>query len=150
MKKIIRAIFALVAIGVFILITQISCQKATAQTSSSSAAISPGLILYDQQVTITVAGPADSSGRATSITVYSRQYYIANIDGSNSRQIIISLPSGLYAQDGGRLTIDGKTLVFPVSNQSGVQQDLYSCAIDGSSLKQIMSFSGTSTFEDAY
>jgi hypothetical protein len=150
MKKIIRAICALIAIGVFILATQVSCQKSTAQTSTSATVSSPGLILYDQQITTAAAGPTDSSGQTTTTTVYSRQYYVSNLDGSNSRQIPVSLPSGLYAQGGGRLTIDGKTLVFPVSNQSGAQQALYSCAIDGSSTKQVMTLSGTSTFEGAY
>lgn len=148
MKKIIRAIFALLVLGAFILATQISCQKSTAQTSGNSSASSVGLILYDQQITARVTMPSDS-GQTITVTVYSRQYYIANVDGSNSRQIPITLPSGLYAEAGGRITSDGKTLLFPVGNQSGAQQSLYSCAIDGSSIKQVISLSGTSTFEDA-
>jgi hypothetical protein len=147
MKKILRAILFLALVGCFILATQISCQKSNAQTSSTSTLSSPGLILYDQQVTASVTVPLDS-GRTENVTVYSRQYYIANIDGSNPRQIPITLPSGLYTQSGGRLTVDGKTLVFPVGNQSGAQQALYSCVVDGSSLKQIMT--GTSTLEGAY
>ena len=147
MKKIIQAIFALLVIGTFILATQISCQKSNAQTSGTSTFSSPGLVLYDQQVTASVTVPLDS-GRTENVTVYSRQYYITNIDGSNPRQIPITLPSGLYTQGGGRLTVDGKTLVFPVSNQSGVQQALYSCIVDGSSLKQVVT--GTSTLEGAY
>jgi hypothetical protein len=150
MKKIIQAMFALFAIGAFILGTQISCQKAAAQTNAGLTTTSPGLILFDQQVTSSAVGPVDSSGRSTTVTVYSRQYYVASLDGTNPRPIPITLPSGLYAQAGGHLTIDGKTLVFPVNKQSGPLQFLYSCAIDGSSTKQVMNLSSTSTFDGAY
>lgn len=150
MKKLIQAISALLAIGAFILATQVSCQKTAAQTSNSPSAPSPGLILYDQQVATSAPGPVDSSGHATTVMVYSRQYYVASIDGTNPRQIPIAMPSGFYAQAGGHLTVDGKTIVFPVSKQSGPLQFLYSCGIDGSSLKQVMNMSGTTTFDGAY
>ena len=146
MKKIIRAIFALLVIGTFILATQISCQKSSAQSSVTSAIGSPGLILYTQQVGTTV--PSDS-GRTT--TIYTTQYHTTNLDGTNLKTIPISLPTGLNVSPGGRLTNDGKTLLFLAYNSNTRQQYLYSCLMDGSSLKQVMNLTAnSSTFEGAY
>lgn len=145
MKKIIRAIFALLVIGVFILVTQISCQKSNAQASGNSSAISPGLILFGSTVSSRITIPADS-GRTQTVTINSCQYSLTDINGGNMRQIPIVMPAGLYVTNGGHLTNDGKILVFPANSTSNSQIMLYSCFVDGSNLKRIADISANNPF----
>jgi Tol biopolymer transport system component len=146
MKKIIRAIFALLAIGAFILATQVSCQKSVAQTSGNGTA--PNIILYGKNILVP-GSTTDSSG--TPIKVWSYQFYIANLDGSNQRTIPITMPTGLYVlSTGGYLTPDGHTIVFTAYNQAGTIHQIYSCSIDGSSLKKLLDIDNNTQLLGAY
>lgn len=146
MKKVIRAISALLAIGVFILATQISCQKTNAQATTNTIGAA-NLILYGKNVQVP-GSTTDSSGNA--ISVWSYQFYVANNDGTNPRTIPIILPTGLYAAQGGYLTPGGQTLIFTANNQSGTSHSIYSCGIDGSNLKKLLDVDSNTQLLGAY
>ncbi len=143
MKKIAQAILLLTLVGVFILTTQISCQKANAQTPTNPTTTAANLILLGKSVQ--VAGqPYTDSGRVITTTVNEIQFSVVNLDGSNQRQIPITLPAGLYvgsvygASSSGYLSPGGQTLVFNVHDQPNQMAAIYSCSLDGNNLKKIL------------
>jgi hypothetical protein len=143
MKKIAQAILFLTLVGVLILSTQISCQKANAQTPTNQTVAAANLILLGKG--IQVAGqPYTDSGKVIQTTVNTIQFSVANIDGSNIRQIPITLPSSLYVgsvygtTSSGYLTPGGQTIVFNVHDQPNKVFAIYSCSIDGSNLKKVI------------
>jgi hypothetical protein len=147
MKKIIRAIFALVLLGVFIFVTQISCQKSVAQTNGTNTPAA-NVILYGKSILVS-GSTTDSSGNP--IKVWSYQFYLANIDGTNQLTIPINLPAGLYVlSTGGYLTPDGKTIAFTAYNQAGTVHQIYSCLIDGSELKKLIDIDNATQLLGAY
>ena len=155
MRKIAKAILFLSLLGVLILFTQISCQKSNAQTSTNQTVVAANLILLGKS--IQVAGqPYTDSGRVIQTTVNAIQFSVANIDGSNIRQIAISLPSGLYVGSiygtslAGYLTPQGQTIVFNVHDQSNKVFAVYSCSIDGSNLKKVMDLDSQTQLIGAY
>lgn len=101
-----------------IILTQMSCKKeASAQASGGST--TANLILFYK--------------------TNARELWLSNVDGSNQRKIPIVLASGLKPGEG-RLTVDGKSVVFEVFTEStGINAGIYSCTVDGNSLKKIVS-----------
>jgi hypothetical protein len=82
---------------------------------------------------------------------------VCNLDGSNPRQIPVTLPAGLipFLAGRARLTSDGTSIVFAVSSTYVLSNNsyypattsgtgLYTCGIDGSGLKLIVG-QGTGT-----
>lgn len=131
MKKLIQASMFLFSIGVFLLASEISCKKSIGQTTSSTT---QGIILYGKNVQVPGSN-TDSVGNP--ILVWSYQFMVANIDGTNPRQIPISLPSGFSIGQGGYLTSNGQTLVFTAQNTIGTRY-IYSCNLNGSNVKQLI------------
>jgi hypothetical protein len=139
MKKFIYGIFVLMILFIFIMMTQISCEKTVAQQNTSLRESSVDLILLKKDSRIEVAAP-DSIGKPpTKTTVFINEYYTMNLDGSDLKKIPINLPTGLYVWGGGRLTQDAKTIVFNVIGGSSqeVGSYIYSCSLDGSNLKKL-------------
>lgn len=121
MKKILLSTVVLLAFSLSIIIFQVSCKKeATAQSSQTS---SLGVFLYTIHNDNTLT----------------TEYYIANNDGTNSKKVIINLPTGLKiaSYNSARLTPDGKTIIFSAVN-SAIKTFIYSTSIDGTNLKRIV------------
>src|SRR5690242_15628414 len=135
MKKFIYGIFVLMILFIFIMMTQISCEKTVAQQNTSLRESSVDLILLKKDSRIEVAAP-DSIGKPpTKTTVFINEYYTMNLDGSDLKKIPINLPTGLYVWGSGHLTQDAKTIVFNVIG--GGESYIYSCSLDGSNLKKL-------------
>jgi hypothetical protein len=134
MKKIFMAAVALLCFAVALTLTQISCSKSTAQTTSSSTPTPIGLVLFE--------------GSSESTPYDLTTFYVCNYDGTNAHQIVIqNLPSGYVIQPGGKLSPDGKTLFFAAGNPAQTlpgnlyQCYLYSTSTSGTNLTQIATIS---------
>jgi len=140
MKKILLATVILLAFALALTITQVSCSKATAQTTGSTAPTPIGLVLYE----------GDNDGNPNVVS-----FYICNYDGNNAHQIqITGLPSGYQVNEGARLSPDGKSLFFVAANTaqpSGIPGTflsyLYSIGVDGSNLKQLTAIPANSSYD---
>ncbi len=72
--------------------------------------------------------------------------WICNLDGSNQTQIPIALPADLqfyrfYSSDQystAKLSADGHTVIFTVSNTANNKNYIYSCDIDGGNLRELV------------
>jgi hypothetical protein len=148
MKKLLYSICFLLTISLFVSLTQISCQKVVAQLNIQDQHGPLNLILLgviERQEIKTPTGEIESLGRQLLNTTYTsnQTYLVMDLDGSNLRKIPISLPSGLFVWSGGRLSPDGKLIVFSVIDKMGggpaseVKSYIYSCALDGSGLKKL-------------
>jgi hypothetical protein len=117
MKKIFIGSIVLMGFNVAIILTQMSCKKeASAQVANTVAA---NLILFYKSNV--------------------QELWLSNVDGSNQHKIPIVLANGLRPGEG-RLTADGKSVVFEVFTAStGANDGIYSCTLDGGSLKKIVS-----------
>jgi hypothetical protein len=70
------------------------------------------------------------------------EFWTAKHDGTDNKQIPISLPSGLkISSQSGVLTPNGQTLIFTVRDLSNVKY-IYSISIDGSNLKKLIDGTG--------
>lgn len=65
-----------------------------------------------------------------------------NYDGTNPKQIPLTFSANLAYSMIPRLSVDGKTIFFTVNDFSGNRSILYSCLIDGSNLKTLLTVSG--------
>ena len=154
MKKFIYGIFVLLILGIFITMTQISCEKTVAQQNTSSRVSSVNLILLEKSISNEITS-VDTIGKpATTKIIFSNEFYTMNIDGGDLKKVPINLPTGLYVYTGGRLTQDAKTIVFNVINNIGgvstgeLKNYVYSCSLDGSNLKELTE--GSYTIEGVY
>lgn len=118
MKKIFLGSIILMGFNLAVVLTQMSCKKeASAQANGGSSAAN--LVLFYKS--------------------NAKELWLSNVDGSNQRKIPIVLASGLKPGEG-RLTVDGKSVVFEVFTEStGVNAGIYSCTLDGGNLKKIIS-----------
>ena len=145
MKKLLYGICFLVGISLFISLTQVSCQKSSAQLHSSPQA---NLILLQKhnQKQISLYPTATDTVRATLNDV---DYYLMNMDGSQLRKVPLTLPPGYYSSGSGALSPDGKTLVFTIYKPSAElnaynyyvdysKTAVYSCRVDGTEMKKLM------------
>ena len=151
MKKLFYGVCFLASVSLFITLTQVSCQKSVAQRSSSPQDAPLNLILLGKSEIKEFSSPTnevDSLGQPVidKTTIETYYYYLMNLDGSNVRKVPINLPAGLYlspyVSGAGRLTADGTSIVFTVTDSMiGVAGPghyyIYSCAIDGSNLKKL-------------
>jgi hypothetical protein len=140
MKKLLMGSVALTLFSTSILLFQISCKKeVNAQTNSGL--VQQNLITYAKGI---------RSGTNTSNT-YTYDVWLANLDGTNQRKIPINIPQAVGIT-GAKITPDGKTIVFEahfdttIGGNSIRYADIYSCSIDGSNVKKII----TSSITDAY
>lgn len=128
MKKILLSTIVLLSFSLSILLFQISCKK---EAKAESPVTNTGLnILVFQK---------NAGGKS--------EIWTANYDGSNQKKVNIQLPTGVTL-DGSTtiLSPDGKTIFFhttgiPNANLDGI--DIYSCSIDGSNVKKVISHGDT-------
>lgn len=147
MKRLIQASLFLLACSAFIIASQISCKKSSAQTTTSAP--NGGLILLAKSVQVP-GTPSTDTGVVSQTTVWVEQYSLANLDGSNFHQIPITPPAGLFVGGSAHLTHNGQTLVFQMFSQNQTIQAIYSCAIDGSNLQKVMDLPSASQLQDVY
>lgn len=73
-------------------------------------------------------------------TLYGKELWRVNIDGSNNAKVNIVLPSGTFFGDEelAKITSDGKTIVFLVEDDNNSNAaSIYKCNIDGSNVSQV-------------
>jgi hypothetical protein len=71
------------------------------------------------------------------------EYWTAKNDGTDNKQIPITLPAGLNLVEDGHLTPDGNTLIFTVEEASADEvRHIYSVAVDGTNLKKLIDGAG--------
>ena len=139
MKKILMAAVVLLFFALALTLTQVSCSKSSAQTTSATTSTPLGLVLYE----------GDNDGNPNVVS-----FYVCNYDGSNAHQIqITGLPSGYAIQEGAKLSPDGKTLFLVAENTAQpLPGDLYQCylysvGVDGSNLKQLTTIPTNSAYD---
>jgi hypothetical protein len=135
MKKILFSTIALTAFSLSIIFFQMSCKKeANAQESANEQS---SFILYKTYY---------SEALPNGDIIDERQFWLADIDGGNQKKIPINLPNNLIIsrRGEGRLTNDGKTLIFVVEDQTHgrnrIAMYIYSCSLDGSNLKKVIDY----------
>lgn len=128
MKKILLSTIVLLSFSLSILLFQISCKK-EAKAELPVTGTTLNILLFHKIV----------GGKS--------EIWISNYDGSNQKKINVQVPSGVTL-DGGTtiLSPDGKTIFFhvlgtPNGNLDGA--DIYSCNIDGSNVKKVISHGDT-------
>ena len=133
---------ALTLFSISMLIFQFSCKKEANAQTTTTGLTQQNLIIYVKSTT---------SGSSTS-TQYKREIWLANVDGTNQHNVPIALPSGVELNSDARLTPDGKTIIFdawkPTSASATYSYvyNIYSCSIDGSNVKKLMSGSYTDDY----
>ena len=124
MKKIMYSTVVLTCFTLSIVLFQISCQDEA--LANGNATLTQNRFLY-------VISEGNNNGANS-------EYWTANIDGTDHKQIPISLPAGLKLDYplGGVLTPDGQTLIFDaVSTSTNSSQYIYSVSINGTNLKKL-------------
>jgi hypothetical protein len=130
MKKLLMGSVVLFLFSASIMMFEISCKK-------DALADAPAVVVTATPTTVFQEGKVLSFAYNNSIG-----FVISNYDGSNSQNISIKLPSGLFLGYH-FLTIspDHKTIFFDVVNSQQVltvtSTYTYSCSIDGSNVKQV-------------
>ena len=149
MRKFFYASVILLLFAIAIAVTEISCQKTIAQSNNNENA--SGIMLISKaepQINVSYTINTDSSVETHTNTYAPTDYFIANIDGSDIKQIPINLPGNIYVASvgsGAKLSDDGKTLVFYAADIPNYQLTnapyypvyVYSCSVDGSNLKKL-------------
>lgn len=139
MKNVFPGSLVLILFFLGISLVEISCQKSTAQVSNEQNLKTANKILYHK--TALYAVNKDSSGNVLSSSYWGNEFYISDLNGTNTNKIPITLPEGLYANGAANLTQDGNTIIFRVTGPPGggpEVSDIYSCSVDGSNLKKIV------------
>jgi hypothetical protein len=122
MKKLLLSSVIFLTFAMSLLIFEISCKKeAKAQTSPPT--IQQGKIFFIKSVS------------------NEEQVWTANYDGSNQQEINLALPAGSSVDGISSISPDRKTIFVPVWNGSG--DDIYTCNVDGTNLKKIISDTGS-------
>jgi hypothetical protein len=123
MKKIMYSTIALTCFSLAMVLFQISCRDNVVAQNTGSQALNK--ILYYMS--------NDMTGE--------NKFWIANNDGTNIQEIPVTLPIGFKIKFGGngRLTLDGKTMIFTVENSATPKAYfLYSVLVDGTNLKKLV------------
>jgi len=158
MKKLLLGSAALAILSIAITIFQISCQK-TVNAQSGTSYILPaattsslGGIIVGSGLNITSGGVLSSTTSGPSqinVLLFSKrkgsgpfiyELWTSNYDGTNQNKININLGAGLSIVEEGsspKLSPDGRLVFFHVSE--GNYNNIYSCNIDGSNVRKIIS-----------
>lgn len=121
MKKLVYSSLVLILFSLSIILFQMSCQKEIIADSTTNEY--NGKILYF----LSSDGGNKPSG-----------FWTSNLDGTNQIQIPINVPEGLSLySSSGRITPDGKTLIFELRDQDK-HTHIYSVSVDGSNLKKLI------------
>lgn len=125
MKKILLSSIVLTFFACSIILFQLSCKKSAQAETPVTNPSSAGIVLYDKE---------------------GDEIWKVNIDGTGNQKVNIILPVNVNFEigDGGayKLTADAKKIVFQAENTSTGKNQLYSCNLDGSSVKLIVEASG--------
>jgi hypothetical protein len=159
MRKLFLGSIALTTFSASIILFQISCQKpAEAQTGNGSTYVLPpatttklgGVMPDGTTITVDATGKISSVGsnggiQQKNLVLYSfyrdndlHEFWLMNTDGSNKRQINITMPAGIRMAHDGRLTADGTMLIFEAYKPNTQLHYLYSVNVDGTNLKQLL------------
>lgn len=138
MKKLLMGTAFLTVIGLAITASQLSCTKSSAQTGTSSGLTQLNIILFQKT-------DVNSTNNATRVELWT-----ANYDGTNQKQIPITLSAGQSIKEGeARLSPDGKKVFMTVRQTTTVgtvttaDSYIYSCNIDGSDFKKVVGFASS-------
>ena len=160
MKKVLMGSIVLTVFSVAIIIFQISCQKtAAAQTSSytlpAATTSTLGGVIVGSGLSVNSSGvlsttPTSGGTQQLNIILYAlsdvnpggnssaAEYWTMNYDGTNAKKIPITFTTGLSYTLRPKLSPDGKTIFFTALDGSNYIYYLYSCSIDGSNLKVLL------------
>jgi hypothetical protein len=151
MKKLFKASVFLAALGLFILASQISCKKVSAQISTTAPG-STAKILYTVNTGLPYRDSTEhivSDDTTATVVVQlastlQTELYYCNEDGSSPT--LIPIPTNLILNNGGsaRLTPDGLTVIFQASTTQNGPASIYSISLNGSNLKTIVNSSVSS------
>ena len=122
MKKLLLSSVILLTFAVSLLIFNVSCKK-EAKAQSSQPIAQQSKIIFIKSVS------------------NEEQIWTANYDGTNQQEINLTLPVGSSIDGISSISPDRKTIFVPVWN--GSVDDLYTCNVDGSNLKKIISNTGS-------
>jgi hypothetical protein len=149
---------------------QMSCRKdANAQSSYTlppATSSSLGGVIVGNGLSVTPTGLLSISRSANQLskvlyikqtfnggTSYTNEIWLVNYDGTQNTRVNISLPAGLFVGSATGasglnrvfLSPDGTTIFFNVSDSNGLVQGIYSCNIDGTGVRQVVTTSGSNT-----
>ena len=133
MKKLFLSSVVLIAFAISMFLFQFSCKKDASATTSSNPSL--GIILY-------AVGNNSGVGYEGFGSYSAKSYWTMNYDGTNPKQIPLTFSANLAYSMIPRLSVDGKTIFFTVNDISGNRSILYSCLIDGSNLKTLLTVPG--------
>jgi hypothetical protein len=153
MKHIIKTSLVLIFFSLSIIIFNLSCEKeSTAQANTSytlpkATTSSLGGVIVGSGLSVTDNGTISTQN--FDIIIFSRngdkenEFWTAKHDGTNQKKITIpSLPTTeAISKDQLRLSPDGKKFFFKIyyyPNNTGINEKLYSCNIDGSGLTKLI------------
>ena len=122
MKKLLLSSVVLLTFAVSLLIFNVSCKK-EAKAQSSQPIIQQGKIFFIKSVS------------------NEEQIWTANYDGTNQQEINLTLPTGTSIDGISSISPDRKTIFVAVAD--GSTDDIYTCNVDGSNLKKILSNTGS-------
>ncbi|WP_158994305.1 hypothetical protein [Mucilaginibacter sp. L196] len=122
MKKLLLSSVILLTFAVSLLIFNLSCKK-EAKAQSSQPLAQQGKIFFIKSVS------------------NENQLWTASYDGSNQQEINLALPTGTSVDGISSISPDKKTVFVAVAN--GSSDDIYTCNIDGSNLRKIISDTGS-------
>ena len=126
MKKLLLSTAILIAFSFSVILFQISCKKEGKADTIINTVTQQGIIIYMQP---------DNTHQLIGI-------YTANYDGTGAKKIKILLPTPDLAISDKSLSIspDRKTIVFTVYSLTNTgTNDIYSCDLNGSNLKKVVS-----------
>jgi len=153
MKKLLLGAIILLLFATSISLVEISCQKIHAQVNRPLSPSPTGTILLEkytisQIIPKTITTTDSITNVTTTTTIYDTLYsglnlFVSNIDGSNVRQIPIPSAYSIVSNYA-RLTSNADSVVFEVYG-TGYATGIYTCALDGTGLTEVVVPNGTGT-----
>ena len=167
MKKVLLASVVLTAFSLAIIAFQLSCQKSTyaqvanytlppATTSTLGGVIIGSGLSVSSNGTLSVDSSSTTSAVNTIVFLkyinsggnFTAQIWTSNYDGTNQKQVVVSLPTGISITAGSadgaevKLSPDGKTIFFLAQDATQTAY-IYSCTVSGSTVTKVVDGSGT-------
>jgi hypothetical protein len=161
MKKLLLGSAALTLMAIAISLFQISCNKVANAQTNSTYTLTPattsklgGVIIDGTSIKVDATGKistASNGNQQLNIILYAigygggpnyvnssaSEYWTMNYDGTNPKKVPLTFASGFYYSMNPRLSPDGKTIFFSASDNN-YKSYLYSCSIDGTNLKTLL------------
>lgn len=169
MRKILLSSFVLILFSLALIVFQLSCQKeSNAQTNNytlpPATSSSLGGVIIGNGLSVSPTGVISVNRTSSQLgkivytktiwnggSSYTNEIWTVNYDGTQATRANIVLPSGLYiASSSGSsgntrasLSPDGTLIFFNVSDASGLTQGIYACNVDGTSVRQVVTVTGS-------